>query len=110
MHPVRSTLAACAALTICGAALAQPPPAAPAAAAPAKARFGPESTFKELVENPASKKLLYEQIPLIMQVFDQGLFPDTATLKIVSEDTNAQAGGGFTAEVYAKLLADLAKL
>ena len=103
-----------AALAVAGSALAQPPAAAPAAPPPApakaKAKFGPNSTFKELVADPASKKLLYDQIPLIMTVFDQGLFPDTATLKEVSENESAQSAGGFTAEVYAKLVADLAKL
>jgi hypothetical protein len=102
------------ALGLGGAALAQPPapaaPATPTAAPVPKTKFGPESTFKELLENPAAKKIIYEQIPLIMAVFDMGLFPDIATLQIVADDPNAQSGGGFTPEVYRKLLADLAKL
>jgi len=101
-----------------GPGLAQTPPAPrepPAAAAPAgpataSAKLNGDSTFREVLANPKGKELLYAQIPLIMQVFDGGLFPDTATLKVVSEDPSAREGGGFTPDVYEKLLKDLAAL
>ena len=105
----RIALALALTLAAAGSAAAQPP-AAPAAPAPAAPKFGPESTFKVLVADPRARALLDKHVPLIMQVFDGGLFEDVATLAQVAADDNAQTGGGFTAEVYAKLLADLAKL
>lgn len=90
-------------------ALAQPPAAAPAPAA-TPAKFGPQSTFKELLANPKAKAMLYERLPLIMQVFDAGLFEDSATLKQVSDSPEAQSGGGFTPDIYQQLVKDLAAL
>lgn len=94
-------------LSFAGAALAEPP-APPSAAAPAK--FGPQSTFAELMANPKSKAMLYERIPFVMQVLDMGLFPDNRTLQIVAEDEQAQTMGGFTPAVYQQMLKDLAAL
>lgn len=90
-----------------GVALAEPPVPA-AATAPGK--LGPQSTFAELVANPKSKAVLDAEIPFVMNVLDKGLFPDSRTLEIVAEDETAQTIGGFTPEIYQKILKQLAAL
>lgn len=92
---------------------AQPPAAAspmPPAATQAQARFGPQSTFKEMAADPRARAILDRRIPLIMQVFDAGMFQDTSTLEQVSQAPAAQDQGGFTDEAYKAILADFAKL
>lgn len=92
---------------------AQPPAAAappPAPAGPTAARFGPKSTFKEMAADPRARAILVRHIPLIMQVFDAGMFQDTSTLEQVSQAPSAQDQGGFTEDAYNAILADFAKL
>jgi hypothetical protein len=113
MYSLKFAVVLIATLAVSTAALAQAPAASTAAsaAAPAPAtKLNGASTFRDLLANPKSKALLYGEIPLIMDVFDMGLFADSVTLDQVAADEQAQTGGGFTAEVYAKLLKELAAL
>lgn len=83
------------------------PPAAPAAAT---TRFGPQSTFDAMAKDARVRAILDRHIPMIMQAFDGGVFEGVATLEQVAQDDTAQTAGGFTAEAYKAILADLAKL
>jgi hypothetical protein len=84
------------------------PPAPPAAAA-ARA-FGPQSTFDAMAADVKVRAILDRHVPLIMQAYDGGAFPGVATLDQVAQDATAQSAGGFTAEAYKAILADLEKL
>lgn len=81
-----------------------------ASSPPARARFGPDSTFAQLVADPKARAILDRHVPMVMAAFDMELFPGTAPLKEVAANEAAQSQANFTADAYKAILEDLSKL
>ncbi len=107
-------LAAAAALSAATPCLAQaqkPAPPTVAKAPPTAAKPpGPSSTMRDLLKDPRTRAVLQKHVPRIVMIIDRGIADSSSTLKQTSENGQARTIGGFTAEAYAKILADFAKL
>jgi hypothetical protein len=94
--------------------LAQTPPAAPAAspaAAPtAHPKYDENTSFKVLLADPAASDVLVNHWPVIIDAVRGGGVPETRTMKDAVQSESARSQGGLTDEIYARIVADLAKL
>lgn len=84
------------------------PPAAGAAAR--KPKYDENSTFGELIRDPAAKAVLERTWPVIIEAVELGGVPPERTLKEASQAESARTKGGLTDEIYARMLSELGKL
>jgi hypothetical protein len=92
---------------------AQPsaPARAPAATpTPAPPKFDENTPLGILMEDRPARRVLETHWPVIVEAVELGGVPVTRTMKEAAASESARSRGGLTDEIYAKIIADLAKL
>jgi hypothetical protein len=90
-----------------------PAPTTGPAAAPQQTthpKYDENTPFRILLHDRASRAVFEAHWPVIVDSVELGGVPDTRTMKEAAASESARTKGGLTDEVYAKIIAELAKL
>ena len=89
-----------------------PAPAAPPIAAPAPAhpKYDENTPLGVMLHDRASRAVFEAHWPVIVDAVELGGVPESRTMKEAAASESARSRGGLTDEIYAKIMADLAKL